>query len=173
MSTANVDPITLEIIRNRLEFMANAMQRTLLRSAVSVILKEGEDGSCGIMWPNGDTVAQASGCPIHLTVMPDAVRAVTAWFALDEMREGDAYILNDPYNGGTHLPDILMVMPILYAGQVVVSSMGRSQVFDGVASIFANGLGGDDMIVIDSGVTLPVDGGLLAATPLSMREHLP
>ncbi len=123
MKSTGLDLVTLEIIRNRLEVIADAMQHTLLRSAVSVILKEGEDGSSGLFRPNGDTIAQACACPIHLTVMPEAIRAITAWFPTEEMRPGDAYIVNDPYNGGTHLPDILMAVPVFVDGRVAAFSV--------------------------------------------------
>ncbi|MCP5367520.1 MAG: hydantoinase B/oxoprolinase family protein [Hyphomicrobiales bacterium] len=112
-----VDPITLEIIRNRLETIADAMQNTLLRSAVSVILKEGEDGSSGLITRDGYMMAQARSNPIHLTVMPTAVQAVCEKYPREEMVPGDVFILNDPYNGGTHLPDILMVMPVFEKGK--------------------------------------------------------
>jgi N-methylhydantoinase B len=73
--------------------------------------------------PNGDTIAQACGCPIHLSVMPEAIRAITAWFPPEGMRPGDAYIVNDPYNGGTHLPDILMAAPVFDADRVIAFSV--------------------------------------------------
>lgn len=143
MRKRELDVVTLEIIRNRLEVIADAMQHTLLRSAVSVILKEGEDGSCGLFLPNGDTIAQACGCPIHLTVMPEAIRAVTTWFPLAEMRPGNAYIVNDPYNGGTHLPDILMVVPVFDSGRVIGFSvaLGHQEDIGGIdaGSMSANG----------------------------------
>jgi N-methylhydantoinase B len=115
--TDGFDPVTLEIIRNRLETIADAMQNTLLRSAVSVILKEGEDGSSGLVTREGEMMAQACSNPIHLTVMPTAVKAVCAKYPIDKMVPGDVFIVNDPYNGGTHLPDILMVMPVFADGK--------------------------------------------------------
>ena len=107
-----IDPITIEIIRNRLDSIANAMQFTLLRSAVAVIVKEGEDGSSGLFKGNGDTISQACACPIHLTTMRPGVRSIIEAYPLEEMKPGDTFIQNDPYNGGGHLPDILMVAPI-------------------------------------------------------------
>ena len=118
----NLDPITIEIIRNRLDAIANSMQHTLLRSAVAVIVKEGEDGSSGLFKIDGDTISQACSCPIHLTAMRPAVRAVIEAYPLDTMQPGDSYILNDPYNGGSHLPDIIMVAPIFYEDGIVAFS---------------------------------------------------
>jgi N-methylhydantoinase B len=143
MRRSELDVVTLEIIRNRLEVIADSMQHTLLRSAVSVILKEGEDGSSGLFRPNGDTIAQACACPIHLTVMPEAIRAITAWFPPDQMLSDDAYIVNDPYNGGTHLPDILMAVPVLVDGRVAAFSvaLGHQEDIGGIdpGSMSANG----------------------------------
>jgi N-methylhydantoinase B len=119
MTKHNVDPITLEILRNRLESIANTMQFTLLRSAVSVIVKEGEDASSGLFKRNGETITQAVASPIHLTAMRPAVQAVTSTYSIDQMKEKDTYILNDPYNGGTHLPDIFMVAPVFHNDQVI------------------------------------------------------
>jgi N-methylhydantoinase B len=115
-TSKTIDPITLEIIRNRLDSIADAMQHTLLRSAVSVILKEGEDGSSGLITPEGDVISQACACPIHITVMGSAVKAICDTFPVENMGPGDAFVVNDPYNGGTHIPDILMVMPVYEKG---------------------------------------------------------
>lgn len=117
MLKRNVDPITIEVVRNRLESIANAMQYTLLRSAVAVIVKEGEDCSCGIFKPNGETITQARACPIHLTTMRPGIGVITKEFPLEDMRPGDTFILNDPYQGGGHLPDILMAAPIFVKGR--------------------------------------------------------
>ncbi len=117
MLKRNVDPITIEVVRNRLESIANAMQYTLLRSAVAVIVKEGEDCSCGIFKPNGETITQARACPIHLTTMRPGIGIITQEFPMEDMKPGDTFILNDPYHGGGHLPDILMAAPIFVEGK--------------------------------------------------------
>jgi len=118
-SASTVDAITIEIIRNRLDSIANTMQHTLLRSAAAVIVKEGEDASCGLFRTDGATISQACAIPIHLTAMRPAVRTVVDVFPLGTMQPGDSYILNDPYNGGSHLPDVIMVAPIFHASAVV------------------------------------------------------
>lgn len=118
-SSEPIDPITLEILRNRLDAIATRMQDTLLRSAVSLILKEGEDGSCGLFTPGGDTIVQARACPMHLAVMGPTIRAIVRDYPIATMEPGDVYVLNDPYDGGTHLPDLLMVTPVYWADDVV------------------------------------------------------
>ncbi len=109
------DPITLEVIRHRLDKIAEEMQATLLKSSCSPIVKEGLDASASLFTLDGTTLAQACAIAIHLGTLIPAVAAIIAKFPVDQMREGDIYILNDPYCGGTHLPDFAIVMPI-FAG---------------------------------------------------------
>jgi N-methylhydantoinase B len=114
-----IDAITLEILRNRLDAIATQMQVTLLKSAVSVVIKEGEDCACGLFRDNGALLAQACANPVHLGIMGPAVEAVLRRFAADTMKPGDVYILNDPYFGGTHIPDVIMVAPLFVGGKVL------------------------------------------------------
>jgi len=107
-----VDPITLEVVRNKLEGIANEMQMTLLQSAFSPIVKEGMDCSAALFTADGQTIAQATAIPIHLATMIPALHAVIAKYPVAGMAEGDVYILNDPYCGGTHLPDITLFIPV-------------------------------------------------------------
>jgi N-methylhydantoinase B len=107
-----IDPITLEVVRNKLEGIANEMQMTLLQSAFSPIVKEGMDCSAAIFTADGQTIAQATAIPIHLATMIPALHAVIAKYPVEGMAEGDVYILNDPYCGGTHLPDITLFIPV-------------------------------------------------------------
>ena len=107
-----VDPITLEVVRNKLEGIANEMQMTLLQSAFSPIVKEGMDCSAALFTADGQTIAQATAIPIHLATMIPALGAVLEKFPTHGMQDGDVYILNDPYCGGTHLPDITLFIPV-------------------------------------------------------------
>ena len=116
------DPITLEVVRNKLDGIANEMQSTLLRSSFSPIVKEGLDASASLFTLEGETLAQATAIPIHLATLIPVVRAVIGKFPVGTMREGDIYIMNDPYHGGTHLPDIALVMPIFFRGRPVAFS---------------------------------------------------
>ena len=106
------DPVTLEVVRNKLDGIANEMQSTLLRSSFSPIVKEGLDASASLFTLDGETLAQATAIPIHLATLIPVVRAVIGKFPVASMGEGDIYIMNDPYRGGTHLPDIALVAPI-------------------------------------------------------------
>ena len=123
-STTNpaADPITLEVVRNKLDGIANEMQSTLVRSSFSPIVKEGLDASASLFTLEGETLAQATAIPIHLATLIPVVRTMMGKFPVGTMREGDIYIMNDPYHGGTHLPDIALVMPIFSRGRPIAFS---------------------------------------------------
>ena len=123
-STMNpaADPITLEVVRSKLDGIANEMQSTLVRSSFSPIVKEGLDASASLFTLEGETLAQATAIPIHLATLIPVVRTVIEKYPVGTMREGDLYIMNDPYHGGTHLPDIALVMPIFSHGRPIAFS---------------------------------------------------
>ena len=116
------DPITLEVVRNKLDGIANEMQSTLVRSSFSPIVKEGLDASASLFTLEGETLAQATAIPIHLATLIPVVRTVLGKYPARTMREGDVYIMNDPYRGGTHLPDIALVMPVFAGGRAIALS---------------------------------------------------
>lgn len=121
-STAALDPITVEVVRNKLEGIANEMQQTLLRSSFSPIVKEGLDASASLFTVDGETLAQACAIPVHLGTLIPVVAKILELYPVSKMKAGDAYIMNEPYLGGTHLPDIGVVTPIFANGRVVALS---------------------------------------------------
>ena len=112
-----IDPITLEVVGNRLEAIAQEMQDALVRSAYSNIIKEGHDCSAALFDAAGEVVAQATALPAQLGVLPTAVKRAVSLF--DDLADGDVLALNDPYDGGTHLPDICLIAPVLREGRAV------------------------------------------------------
>jgi N-methylhydantoinase B len=106
-----IDPIRLEVFRHLFAAAAEEMGLTLGRAALSPNIKERLDFSCAIFDGAARMVAQAAHIPVHLGSMPDSVRAALAAFEGD-LRPGDVVILNDPYRGGSHLPDITLVSPV-------------------------------------------------------------
>jgi N-methylhydantoinase B len=109
-----MDPVTLEVFKHLFASAAEAMGVTLGRTAYSPNIKERRDYSCAVFDGQGRLLAQAAHIPVHLGAMPASVRA-----ALDEcspFAPGDVVILNDPYLGGTHLPDITLVSSVFIAG---------------------------------------------------------
>ncbi|MDB5472628.1 MAG: hydantoinase/oxoprolinase [Caulobacter sp.] len=108
--TTRPDPVTLELFNRRFMGVAEAMGAALERTAHSVNIKERLDFSCALFDTDGGLVANAPHMPVHLGSMGASVRAVQARHA--SFAPGDAFMLNNPYFGGTHLPDITVVMPV-------------------------------------------------------------
>jgi len=116
---AALDPITIELIRNSLFSICDEMAESLIRSSHSPNIKERRDCSCCLYAPSGDMAVQAEHIPIHLGVMPYALRAILQKFPASLMRPGDSYIVNDPYFGGNHLPDFIVMGPLFLDGTLV------------------------------------------------------
>ena len=117
-ATTVTDPVTFEVVKNTLYKAAEEMKIVLAKTAYSPILKVAGDYSCGIFDTDGNMVAQGPDLPIHLGSMPDAVAAVIGKFK-DSAVEGDVYIHNDPYFGGSHLPDVNVSAPAFYDGMIL------------------------------------------------------
>lgn len=107
------DPIKLEVFKNLFSSVAEEMGVTLCRTGYSPNIKERRDYSCAIFDSQGDMVAQASHIPVHLGSMPLSVKSAIDSFSF---QPGDGVILNDPYRGGTHLPDITLISPVFVKG---------------------------------------------------------
>ncbi|ERG98246.1 MAG: N-methylhydantoinase B/acetone carboxylase, alpha subunit [Haloquadratum sp. J07HQX50] len=105
---SELDAISLEVIKNQLEEVAEEMGEVLIRGAYSANIKEREDCSTALFDHHGRQIAQAEHIPVHLGAMPDAVAAVRE----REPVPGEIWMLNDPFIGGTHLPDITLVSPV-------------------------------------------------------------
>jgi N-methylhydantoinase B len=115
---ATGDPAAFEIMKNALYKIAEEMRVVLAKTAYSPILKSAGDYSCGVFDAVGDMVAQGPDLPIHLGSMPDAVRAIVDAFGKDVHR-GDVFIHNDPYCGGSHLPDVNVIRPAFFDGKLL------------------------------------------------------
>jgi N-methylhydantoinase B len=106
-----VDPITVSVIQHRLEAIVQEMGEAMLRTSYSQILNSSRDFSTAICDAEGRLVAQAEHVPIHVGAIPWAVRSVRQFFG-DRVRRGDVYLLNDPYHGNNHLPDLTAFVPV-------------------------------------------------------------
>jgi N-methylhydantoinase B len=120
-----LDPVSFEILKNSLISIAEEMGVVLRRSSFSPNIKERRDFSCALFTATGQLVAQAEHIPVHLGAMPYSVQTVLKEFE-DDLSEGDDVTLNDPYRGGTHLPDITMVSPIFFKGRLVGFAANRA-----------------------------------------------
>ncbi|SEO60086.1 N-methylhydantoinase B [Halogranum amylolyticum] len=122
MTDGEIDAVTLEILRNQLESVAEEMGQVLITGSYSPNIKERQDCSTALFDDEGRMVAQAEHIPVHLGAMPEAVDAVRD----REPRPGDVFVLNDPFEGGTHLPDVTLVSPLAPEGEVVGYAVSRA-----------------------------------------------
>jgi N-methylhydantoinase B len=115
LAEMSLDPIALQVMIGGLRAACEEMGAALIRSAYSANIKERHDCSTALFSAEGELVMQAEHIPVHLGSMPDAVAAVIAL----EQRPGRTWILNDPYRGGTHLPDISLISPVFVADELL------------------------------------------------------
>jgi len=106
-----LDPVTLAVLQARFTAIVEEMGEALLRTAYSQILNASRDFSIALFDAQARLVAQADHIPIHVGALPDAIKAVQHSFGQD-IHEGDIFLLNDPWNGGSHLPDLTYIMPV-------------------------------------------------------------
>ena len=111
-----VDPITFAVIKSGLDSIVDDMAYTIVRIARSEIVKDVMDFSAALCDAHGQMIAQAKTIALHLGAVPEAIASVLAKFG-DDLNDGDAVIMNDPYHGGMHLPDIFMFVPIFAGGK--------------------------------------------------------
>jgi N-methylhydantoinase B len=117
-----LDPVALQVFTGALRAACEEMGAVLIRSAHSPNITERHDCSTALFDSAGELVMQAEHIPVHLGSMPDAVAAITD----EEHHDGDLWILNDPYRGGTHLPDITLISPVLHDGELLGFSASRA-----------------------------------------------
>ena len=120
-----MNPIELEILRTAFAFVPEEMGVSLRRTAYSPNIKERMDASCAVFDAEGRMIAQAEHIPVHLGSMPLAVEEVLRDFP-GTLRDGDQVILNDPYRGGTHLPDITLIRPVVHRGGLLGFAVNRA-----------------------------------------------
>ena len=159
-SSGKLDPITVEVVRHKLEGIANEMESTLLRSSFSPIVKEGMDASASLFTMGGEALAQACAVPIHLATLIPVVETFLREFPVTAMKDGDVYIMNDPYLGGTHLPDIALVTPIFHRGHVLALSATMTHHQD-VGGMTAGSIPTNATEIFQEGIRIP---------PLKLRD---
>ena len=163
-----VDPVRLEIFNNLFMAIAEEMGVALQSTATSVNIKERLDFSCAIFDASGALIANAPHIPVHLGSMGESIRTIidTRGQGRDGrgIRRGDAYVLNDPYRGGTHLPDITVIVPVFYGDEVepsaFVAARGHHADIGGIApgsmppdsrTINEEGVLIDNQLLVDQG----------------------
>lgn len=130
MTHAHVDDITVDILMHRLEAVTAHMADTLVRTCYSPIFYDMNDFSTALFDRDAHLIAQSIGCPVHLAAMPASVAQALREFGDDDLLPGDTILLNDPYRGGSHLPDMTFVTPVHFEGKLVGFSASRAHVVD-------------------------------------------
>ncbi len=147
-----VDPITLEVLRHALAAVAEEMNANLIRSAYSPNIKERHDCSCAVFDQNGRMVAQAESIPVHLGAMPFSVAAAIS--KTDTFHSGDVIVLNDPYYGGAHLPDITFIAPVFVDSKLCAFVASRAHHAD-VGGKEPGSVAGDTTEIYQEGLRIP------------------
>jgi N-methylhydantoinase B len=144
-----IDPVELQVVTGALRAMCEEMGAVLIRSAHSANIKERRDASTALFDTRGEMVMQAEHIPVHLGAMPAAVAAVLE----EDQAPGRAWILNDPYRGGTHLPDITVVTPIYADDELVAFAANRAHHAD-VGGPTPGSMPADSRTLEDEGVVI-------------------
>jgi N-methylhydantoinase B len=163
-----VDPIALQVLIGALRSACEEMGAVLVRSAHSPNIKERRDCSTALFDARGELVMQAAQIPVHLGSMPEAVAAVIG----EEQHPGDLWILNDPYRGGTHLPDITLISPVFHSEELIGFAASRAHHAD-VGGPTPGGMPFDSHTLADEGVVIPptrVDSETFDSLAAQMRN---
>jgi N-methylhydantoinase B len=146
----SIDPVTLQVMVGGLRAACEEMGAALIRSAYSANIKERHDCSTALFDARGELVMQAEHIPVHLGSMPDAVAAVLD----EEQRPGAEWILNDPYRGGTHLPDVTLILPVFVAGEPLGFAACRAHHAD-IGGPTPGGMPARSRMLDEEGVVIP------------------
>jgi N-methylhydantoinase B len=146
----SLDPIELQVLTGALRAACEEMGVVLIRSAHSSNIKERRDASTGLFDADGQMIMQAEHIPVHLGAMPAAVRAVLG----ERHEEGVAWVLNDPFAGGTHLPDITVITPVFHAAELVGFAASRAHHAD-VGGRRPGSMPADSTALEEEGVVIP------------------
>ncbi len=147
------DPFTLEVVKNALASIADEMAATIQRTARSFVVKEALDYSTALFDGAGRLIAQGTCLPLHMGAMPHAILAMQNHFG-DDMRPGDIYVSNDPWDGSTHLPDVVCVKPIFLAEKLVGFAAALAHQTD-IGGRVAGGNASDSTEIYQEGLRLP------------------
>ncbi len=146
-----MNPILFEVMRNAVEGIPEQMGVSLQKSAFSANIKERKDESCALFGKRGEMIAQAEHIPVHLGAMPSALESVIKKI---DMEDGDQIILNDPYSGGTHLPDITVVCPVFRENELIGYVVNRAHHAD-VGGSTPGSMPGDSTNLDQEGLVIP------------------
>jgi len=147
-----LDPVTLEVFKHLILAIPEEMGANLRRTAFSPNIKERLDESCALFDAKGRLIAQAEHIPVHLGAMPSAVEAVAADFP--KLSPDDQVIVNDPYRGGSHLPDITLIAPFFWQGKLKGYAVNRAHHAD-VGGKTPGSMPGSSSTLYEEGIVIP------------------
>ena len=144
-----IDPVELQVLSGALRAICEEMGAVLIRAAHSANIKERRDASTALFDPHGEMVMQAEHIPVHLGAMPAAIRAILG----EDHAPGRSWILNDPYRGGTHLPDITVITPVFTGDELIAFAANRAHHAD-VGGPTPGSMPADSVTLADEGVVI-------------------
>ncbi len=148
------DLVQLELIRESLIAVVGEMRANIIHSSYAAIIYEGHDFSCALMSADGRQIAQGlADHPIHIFAVPYSTREVVKAFGRD-IHEGDLFLHNDPYTGGTHLNDVLLLQPVFFEGRLAMFAAMRCH-WNDVGGMTPGSLSGRVKEVIQEGIRIP------------------
>ena len=147
-----IDAISLEVLRNAISAIADEMNANLVRTSYSPNIKERRDCSSAVFDAQGQMIAQAESIPVHLGAMPYSVAAAIAH--VESFSPGDVVVLNDPYSGGAHLPDVTFVAPVFIEDRLIAFVANRAHHAD-VGGKEPGSLAGDTVEIYQEGLRIP------------------
>jgi len=149
-----VDPVTLEVTRNACIAISEEMNATLIRTGYSPNIKERRDCSCALFDADAEMISQAENMPVHLGAMPFSVAAAIDRYPPETLDPGDAILLNDPFYGGAHLPDLTLVTPVFQDGDIIAFAANRAHHAD-VGGSRAGSVAADSTEIYQEGLRIP------------------
>jgi len=154
MSAVHVDHVTQRVITNGFRSICEEMGHTMIRTANSSLFVEGRDFSCAIVDPEAELIAAANFDPSHLSAMALTVEFTIIYFGFDNVRPGDIYLVNDPYRGGGHLPDITLIRPIFVGDTLLGFAVNRAHHLD-IGGMAVAGFPGTAHSIYQEGLRIP------------------
>lgn len=154
MTDTTLNAIELEIARNRLASISEEVGMALIRTSYSPNIKDRRDCSAGIYSPNGELISQAEHIPLHLGLMPTLIGNAIAEFGAENLSPGDVLMTNNPYIGGSHLPDICVITPI-FAGEELIALVATMAHHVDVGGATPGSMAADSTEIFQEGIRIP------------------
>jgi|Deesub1362A_J573_1020465.scaffolds.fasta_scaffold00267_21 N-methylhydantoinase B len=149
-----IDPVRLEVMKNLFISITEEMGAVLKRASYSPNIKERMDASCALFDWKGRLVAQAEHIPVHLGSMPLAIQVIKKFYGENELEEGDQVILNDPYSGGSHLPDITLIKPVFLKEEIAGYVVNKAHHAD-IGGMSPGSMPGTSSEIFQEGLRIP------------------